>query len=236
MANSLNLVGDGDDLDIVQRLEEMFEIAFSKEELEALTRVGDLHDLVLQKIPRENDAGKCASAMAFYRLRGALKVRQAGDTISPTTEMKIFNTPAPKLLFRDLERQTGLRLGGPAFSWIGKLGIALIVFPFLSALPGLAWNEWVRPLPSFTPQAMVAMFFAGVVLAKLDPGRLTGRVGDHARAAGRRNYGKLVKQGASVRDSEIWALFVDVLAVESRLKPNEITRETVFFRSQLKSA
>lgn len=172
MSNTLDWVGDGDDLAAVERLEQTFEISFSKEELTALTDVGSLHDLILQKISHINDKGKCASAMAFYRLRAALKSWRNDIAILPSTAMNVFTASSPKYLFRSLERQTGLRLGYPPHSWIGILGGLLVVTPIVALLPGLAWGAWVQPLPSDTDIVMTGMFFAGLLLLWLDPRRL----------------------------------------------------------------
>jgi hypothetical protein len=231
MPNTLDWVGDGDDVAAITALEQVFEIAFSDAELKALKAVGDLHDLVLAKISRSNDTGKCASAMAFYRLRQALAANGPDGRITPATEMVIFSAPSLKDFFRRLSEQTGLRLKGPTHTWVGYIGEACWLLPLMAALPLLAWSAIVRPEP-YVFAGLVGLFIVGLVLVRLDPGRLTGTVGTLAREAARANYGRLVKQGARGRDAEIWGILIEILTDESRLNPREITRETVFFRSQ----
>ena len=235
MVNTLDWVGDGDEIDAVRSLEKTFEISFSNEELEALTNVGSLHDLLLQKISRANDQGKCASAMAFYRLRRALSASHPGVEIAPATEMKTLHAPFIKEFFRGLEEQTGLRLGGPVHTWIGSLGIACLLLPFMLILPFVVIQQFVR-LPPYLWAGLVCSLPIGLFLCWLDPGHLIGTVGDLARKAARLNYGRLMKQGAKGRDVEIWSLLAETLTDESRLEPEEVTPETVFFRSQLKAA
>ncbi|HJT43038.1 MAG TPA: hypothetical protein VJ750_06005 [Rhizomicrobium sp.] len=235
MPNTLDWVGDGDDVATVGALEQAFEIAFSNAELEVLKTVGDLHGLVLHKISRSNGTGKCASAMAFYRLRRALAANRPEIRITPATEMAVFSAPSLRYFFRRLSEQTGLRLPGPPHTWVGNIGEACWLLPLMGALPLLAWSVIVRPEP-YVFVGLVGVFILGLILVRLDPGRLTGTVGALAREAARANYGNLLKQGARGRDAEIWGIFIEILADESRLNPREITRETVFFRSQLEAA
>lgn len=235
MPNTLDWVGDGDDISAVRDIEEIFEIAFSPAELVAMQTVGDLQDLVLAKLPADRDMGKCATAMAFYRLRRALNAREPNVRITPATDMAAFRAPWIRQFFRDLERQTGLSLGGPAHTWIGSLGWTLVLLPLMLVLPTLLVSVFASVSPWFWA-ALIVMFAAGILLLRFDPGRLTGTVGDLVRKAADRNYGRLMKQGAKGRDAEIWRLLTETLAHESRLKPDTITRETVFFRSQLEAA
>lgn len=235
MTNALNWVGDGDDLEAIRALEEIFEIAFSSNELTALQTVGDLEALIRSKLPSSRDVGKCATAMAFYRLRRALTAHEPGMRVTPATTMASFHAPWAKNFFRDLERQTGLLLGGPAHDWIGGMGEACLLLPLMLILPLLALTAIVHLSP-FLWLGMVAMFLGGLLLLRFDPGRLTGTVGDLAHSAADKNYGRLIKQGAKARDADIWRLLTEILALESRLKPDVITRETVFFRSQLEAA
>jgi hypothetical protein len=235
MPNTLDWVGDGDDLAAIEALEQTFEITFSDAELKALKTVGDLHNLVLGKISRSNDLGKCASAMAFYRLRQALSANRADIRITPKTEMAIFSAPSLKYFFRRLSEQTGLRLAGPTHTWVGHIGEACWLLPVMAILPLLAWSAFVHPV-SYLFVGLAGSFILGLVLVRIDPGRLTGTVGALARESARANYGRLVKQGAKSRDVEIWGILIEILTDESRLNPREITRETVFFRHQLQSA
>jgi hypothetical protein len=200
-----------------------------------LRNVGDLHDLILSKKPGGGDVGKCATAMAFYRLRRALAMQRADLKITPDTEMREFRAPWIKQFYKRLEQQTGMRLGGPIHTWMGWLGDVCVLLPLMLVLPLLAISLFVH----FSPWLWVGMILSlpmGLILQRFDPGRLTGTVGDLARKAADLNYGRLLKQGAQSRDTETWRLIVETLTLEGRLKSDQVTRETVFFRSQLKAA
>jgi len=233
MANALDWVGDGDDVDAIKSLEEIFEISFSDAELSALKTVGDLQDMVLRKLPYAGKAEKCAGAMAFYTLRRALAIHQPDMRIKPATEMKAFRAPFIKEFFIRLESQTSLKLGGPAHTWIGWIGEVCFLLPLIVILPLLACTLFVH-FSQYLWVGLTLLFPIGILLLRFDPGRLKGTVGDLAHKAARLNYGRLLKQGARPRDAEIWNLLAETLTMESRLKPEEVTRETVFFRSQLK--
>lgn len=70
MGNSLNLAGDGDDLDVIADVERTFGIVITDAEAETPRTVGQLHDLIQAKC----DAGgteACFTQVAFYALRRA---------------------------------------------------------------------------------------------------------------------------------------------------------------------
>jgi hypothetical protein len=57
----------------VRRLERVFDIEVAAEDVSRVFTIGDFHDLLLSKIPPNEADRKCASAMAFYRIKGALQ-------------------------------------------------------------------------------------------------------------------------------------------------------------------
>jgi hypothetical protein len=72
--NTLNLVGDGDDLEAVEEAERLFAIKFGGDELLDTHNVGQFYDLILRKHRSVQPATRaCLTQVAFYRLRRALK-------------------------------------------------------------------------------------------------------------------------------------------------------------------
>jgi hypothetical protein len=77
-ANCLNLVGDGDDIDVLYAIEKTFGVKLSDAEAVHCETVGQLYDVVSSKLnmPEVRNL-RCPTALAFFRLRAALR-RLAG--------------------------------------------------------------------------------------------------------------------------------------------------------------
>ena len=85
MRKSLDLVGDGDELELIEDVEEIFAIKFADAELEACRTAGDLNDIVWRHLSEHADASnsRCMSAMAFHALRRSLVSAGAGRKSGP---------------------------------------------------------------------------------------------------------------------------------------------------------
>jgi hypothetical protein len=90
MVNTLGLVGDLDDVELVELVERAFDITFSPREMEQILTVGEFYDLLLTKIPPNGADRQCASAMAFYRLRSALRRLGYGDGLTGASDMHVL--------------------------------------------------------------------------------------------------------------------------------------------------
>jgi len=75
--------------------------------------------------------------------------------------------------------------GLPTHAYLGRyIGEACWLLPLMGALPLLAWSAIVRPEP-YVFVGLIGVFILGLILIRLDPGRLTGTVGTMAREAAR---------------------------------------------------
>lgn len=107
---------------------------------------------------------------------------------------------------------------------MGCLG--LVVVAVLSFFAGLVFKEalfgWLA----------LGGVVVGIILAKLDPGRLPGSlstVGALARRTAPLNYGRLVEQGARVNDALTWQLLREVISEVAEIEPDHIGRETLIY-------
>jgi hypothetical protein len=227
MLDTLGL-GDPDDVEMVRGLEEIFDISFTDKETRNLVNVGDLYNLILRKIPRDESNRKCASAMAFYRLRRAFADLRQGKRLSPGAELA--PTARAKRLFRELARRTGLTMPDPAFSWIGKMGgYMALLWPF-----AMIWAVAVKSPPHALAIFCLGALPAAFLLAVVDPRRVPAEfptLGALAKKVARLNYGRLVKEGAEANDAEIWEAFVEVVTSITNVPAEKIGRETLFFSS-----
>lgn len=231
MQNSLGLDDDLDGVEVLQELERVFDIQVTNEEATQILTVGDFFDLLIKKISPNTADQKCAGAMAYYRLRHALRVLGYGPALYPSTDISFLEGGNVKAKLKEIERVSGLNLPhgtATAYGCIGAL-IAFLAMPFAGYL--LYPNA-----VSVVFGSLVGVFAGGAVLNYIDPGHLPRQcstLADLARKTATLSFGHLTKAGARHSDSDIWEHLVETLS-SYQLAKSEITRETFFLKSQLK--
>lgn len=85
--NTLDLVGDGDELDLLWDVEAAFEVKIDNEEAEQIFTIGDLRDVLLRKLGADGERRRsaCLTAVAFYRLRRAIADHSGRGGVTPAT-------------------------------------------------------------------------------------------------------------------------------------------------------
>ena len=214
--NTLAIDDDGDDVEVLLRLEHAFGVKFG-DPVPWIT-VGDAYDALLGRVPATDQAGKCATTMAFYQLRRALRsVLQLDAPIRPSTRLSDLTRRSPKRVFKELSRELGFTPGF-TLSWIGGVGV-LFIFAGLIGLLGSAGFHRLWPAIGLLP--------LGLVMVRLDPGTFGSQtVGDLARAFATQNYRDFAERGADQRPEAIWSVLVGLLGEFSEMNPAEINRET----------
>lgn len=231
MQNTLGLDDDLDSVAVIQDLERIFDIKVSNQEAEHISTVGEFHDLLLGRFPPNEADKKCAGAMTFYKIRGALRRLRHGNKFTLVSDLRGLERGRTKSNLRKLEVESGLRLPRAVSTRIGRLAA---LFGFVVTLATVFSLQ-----PSFA-SALIGvvggLIVAGAILKYGDPGKLPlncGTLADITRTAAAMNYGRLVKMGARHRDEDIWNHLLEALSGYA-LPKREITRETFFLRSQLK--
>jgi hypothetical protein len=229
MPNTLGLDDDLDSVEVVRDIERIFDIRILNEEAESMFNVGQFYDLLLTKIPPDDTDRKCASAMAFYRIRNALQQLGYGDRLNPASDIRALERGRTKKNLEILAKQSGLHMPQATSSPIGEFGslggFAIALIGVFSLQPGL-----VSAL-----LGLLAGMVVVVVFMHVDPGRLPANcetLGGLAKAVAALNYGRLIKMGARHTSEDIWETLVEALA-HYALPKSEITRETLFLQSQL---
>jgi hypothetical protein len=184
---------------------------------------------LLRRFPTSEQAGKCASAMAFYRLRKILDSLGRGQgEIKPGVQLATLGLPTPKQLFRILRRDLDVAAPEGFATWIGVTGLIFVFAGFL-ALAGVVIAhaaihiDWVW-------LSLIAMLPAGIGLLAVDPrsfAELT--VGDLAKDLAWRNYGHFADLGADRRPPIIWRQLRQIIAEQTGFAAGRIGRETRFF-------
>lgn len=228
MANTLG-IHDDEALNLVRDIEKAFDVNIGKES-ESILTVGQLHDLLLRKIPLRDTDKKCASAVAFYRLKQGIKTLGLDVQAAPSADLRQLEINGAKNSLRALEKETGLRLPEPGFTRLGLFGLYTSLFSFFA----FAGFSIYHPL-DFWHLILVVIFLAGITIARLTPGKLPkscSTLGKLAEKTAALNYGDLIKLGASHSDKQIWKNLVALLQNDI-LSASEITRDTFFSQSQL---
>lgn len=204
--DTLGLAGDGDDIDLLREIEASFGVAFDDEAGDWRT-VGDLYWALVRRVGTD-EAGLCATSMAFYALRGALERQgRTEPRARPTSRLATLARLPPRRQYALLARELGLKLPAPPSGRAGTLGLCLC----LAAAPG-AVVALVQP--ALWPW-LAAGVAAGVALLRLDPGaygQLT--LGDLARETAARNNARFVAKGADTRHEAVWRALRDLLAAD----------------------
>jgi hypothetical protein len=236
MVNTLSLDDDLGDAKLVRSLESAFDLKMPRD-LSHVSNVGQLFDVLFLQFSSVDQGRKCATAMAFYRLRSAL-YEMKNERLPPSFQLNLVQDISVKRLFGRLSQKTNLKLPNRALTAIGNSGGALIVVAFMAILPlyilgdqNIIDMHWLWAIP--------VGIAAGAAVIKFDPGRLPSdcqTLGDLVRKTATLNYGRLAKQGAKATEEDIWREFREIVSQQSGVAPKDIQRDTVFFRKQLRAA
>lgn len=235
MKDALNLVGDGDDVDIIHGVERTFGIKLTDVEADRTRTVGQLHDLIELK---HSSAGSrtrtCLSQMAFYRLRRALKTMGIKGEITPQTPISVLEqieprSSAPK--WRRLAQSSGLDLPSLETPFrISENEPALFRWRVLFMLGALGCLWAGFGLVVFLGSALLFAFgfeYACWLVFRTAPRRIR-TIGELAREAAGCSFAKLTTENKECAPSDRWFALTAILRGLTGHKIT-ITRETTFF-------
>lgn len=216
----LPLVGDGDEVDLVEDIESAFGIRFSDVEAETCHTVGDLHGLILAKLPdREGRPEACQTARAFYRLRRAINDRFPDRRICPATRLdELVPRYATGRLLDELGRATGLRMP------VGSLSVFAIIAAVALVGLGALFYRWTGAAVGLIGAYGILRLCAHWASA---PKRI-GTVGDLAKAVTGTNIATLKLPGEQLHDREVWSVMEEIIR-DLLNYGGPITRSTRFF-------
>lgn len=218
MTSYLGLVGDLDDVELIEDVEAAFGVKLADEEIERCSTVGHVFKLIEARLPDMPSGQSCATAMCFYRLRRALQARSA-VALMPKTSIAALGAVPVRELHRIIQTECGLRPPPQYITLWGCLALLLVLaIPFGLSAVGMPW--WVA-VPSGA---------LGIGLYRLAPIQLPGEVetfGDLVRIVASRSIGALARQGARLGPKEAWRAFTDVLSDHTQLSKDEVGPETL---------
>ncbi|MBO9543397.1 hypothetical protein [Caulobacter sp.] len=220
-ADALGLAGDGDDLDLITTIEDSFGLRFGDETAQ-WTTVGELHEALVGQIAPTAAAGRCATSMAFYRLRAALtRLATPASPITPRTRLEGLARITPNRLLAALRRELGVDMPSASLSARGEVGLLLL----LAGLAAVPLAIAVHPLwPS------LALLPVGWVMVRHDPGWFGEMsVGDLARVVALRNFNHFAALGADSRPDAVWRTLCALIEEETGRAAKSIRPDTRFY-------
>ncbi len=227
--NTLDLDPEWGAIDLIEDVEKEFGIRFRSEEVEPCETVGDFYTVLCDRVPDLSVGGeRCATSMAFYRIRRFLDPERTKG-IKPSTPLP--EDVAPALLFKALGRDTALRLPTIRHTWLGMVGGMLVSVGCIAGVFALLMGWWRMSGIAFTLAA------CGIPFIWVDRGRWPlgiATVGDLAQRTASLNGQMLRSDGE--RPVSRWEVLVALAAEHGALAPDEITASTFFHRKSLKLA
>lgn len=222
--NTLDLVGDGDDIDLLREVEATFGVTITDNEAARLYTVGDLHDLICEKrsVPEQSP---CLTAQAFRMIAPEIA---GGRRISPSTRLDTLAGDRRVIdWLRKIDGQSDFDLLTDEHPAVFPLLLIFIALPFalawlsfdLIGSGGVLWfllwgglghlSEVLRRLPRTLPPSIRT-------------------VGDLVRETLPLNYRHLAAHGATGGRRDVWLLTLH-LCRQSSGHAGRIDRSTTFF-------
>lgn len=220
MPSTLGLVGDLDDVEMLEDVETAFGFRVRDDQLKRCMTVGDLFGVIEARLPSETSGENCATAMCFYRMRRAIQPRLA-VRLRPNTPIGSLRHLSVRDVHRIIKEECGLRPPPPTLSFWGCFALVLVLALPLGAV-ALGFEWWIAIV-----SAVVAA--ASFRLAPIHYPKSVQTFGDLVRQVSSRSIGALAKEGARLRAPEAWVAFRDVLSDHTDLPKDMILRETLIF-------
>ncbi len=216
--SSLNLVGDGDDLDLIENIEKSFEVKLQDSEVEQWWTVGDIYKHLQSKIEASQEhKSKCAGQMAFYVVRKTLQELVPTDQIKPDTALANLELGTHKSLQSILTQRYQLRTPPIALSSWGCIGILLAWLTGGILLHTLGLSLWY----------LTILIMIGIAIAAVIPSKFEGTVGSFSMTLADLNYAYFVKNGARSDKLRLWQALGRIIEVETGFKRHELTKRTL---------
>ncbi|WP_171101714.1 hypothetical protein [Ruegeria sp. HKCCD7255] len=215
----VGLVGDGDEIDLLEDFEAAFQITFSEQDAESLLNLGDVKRLICSKLTVDRAMqAKCLGAMAYYRLNRA--IRETGKT-PPKTYFVAPIDLTPKEFQKQLESVSDLKLDfltRPS-AWV----VALASLQFVS------WTVALFLFSGFNAVLAVILVF-GLThtlwrFAANSDGwvwQFEGSFEDLCNKAVETNFGKLVSLGGRWSDADVWKCMTSIVESNTGFPANRM--------------
>jgi hypothetical protein len=217
-----------DDIDVMSEFYPAFGIMFTEEEVAQLVTVGDVNDLLFEKLYRIGHGEKCRYAMIFFRLRSFFRNKFDGLTIGLDTKVGTLPTNKVHSLLMDLGKETELVAPFTGLKY-GCLLMTIILVGFAALLFGGLRGDYLIALVGS------GCIFASAIALASHPGNWENpemTIRDMIIKIEPLNYHLLTKDGGRHDRPTLWNALISVLADVSDLDAKRISRTTHLIRSE----
>lgn len=216
-----------DDIDIMSEFYPAFGIMFTEEEVERLVTVGDVNDLLIEKLSVFGHGEKCRYAMIFFRLRSFFRDRFDGLKVGLDTKVGTLPTNKVHSLLIELGKETELVAPFSGFRY-GSLLIAILLVGFATLLFGVLRGDYPTALFG------VGCIFASAIGLASHTGNWENpemTIREMIIKIEPLNYRLLTKAGGRHDRRTLWNALTNVLAAICELDPKRISHDTCLLRS-----
>jgi len=222
---SVGVVGDGDDVAIIEAIEDVFKVAIMDEEAESIRTLEDAHSVICSKLPNdEHEQTKCLTAMAYYRLNRAMQDQ------GKTKLSKRVETPEainPREFQQQLVEGSGLQLPflTTSSTWVNAIEWAILATWIAGPVLFSGFHAIVVGL------IILVLNFAIWRFATSIDQRVwifKGTLADLSRRASEENIGHLVSEGAKWKGADVWTAMTKIISDETGF-PTERMRPVMTF-------
>ncbi len=220
---TLGLVGDGDDLDLLEELERAFGVRFTDEETTQWFTVGDIHDALIERMSVRSGAGLCATAMAFYRINSVLNAATGvSERRPPSSRLDEIMPASPRWFSGRLSKDMAIE-GHFFFStWKCGVGLPALMIGALAFGLCLFMGFWLAAMMSAVLAAV------GILMLSTDKGSYRSMtLGDLARQIASRNFAHFASLGANTRPETLWNALATVIEYETFIEHRRLSTDTL---------
>ena len=223
---SVGLVGDLDDVELLEEFEKVFDVKFSVYEAEQIVTLGDSFELLCSKLENcELGKNKCLTAMSYYRISKALDQRRRvplDHLLKPPVEV------SPEEFHARLENLSNLEL--KFLTRAGRLIVALSIARLIAWIPAALLLD--GPSALISSAAIIGGCHIALSIARSrDKGVwiFEGTVAEAAMRAAKLNYGRLVSSGGRWSREEVWEVMTGIIQLHTGCPRDRMAIQSKFF-------
>jgi hypothetical protein len=206
---------------VMSNIQKSFDIVFTAEELMGLQSMGQLCNLVTNKI-RGKHKDDCSSQQAFYKLQLAITdtLHISKDDVFPETSMAtLFPRKLRRSQITKVERQLGIKIKILRAAYWLTATLALVLFAGFIGL----FLDWTIALFGILV-AVTGLYFADKFGIELE----VDTVGEWTDKIARENYLKARRNSQTVNRNEIAKTIRDMFIHKLGLEPSGLSEDTRF--------
>lgn len=209
---SVGVAGDGDDVAILETIEDVFKVTITDEEAESIRTLEDAHSVICSKLPNEeNRQTKCLTAMAYYRLNRAM---QGNAKAEPSKRVEAPEAINPREFQEQLEEGSRLKLPflTTSSTWVNISGWSILGTWIAGPILFSGFYASTVGILLFVLNFAIWRFAASIDQRVWI---FNGTLADLSRQAAGENIGQLVSEGGKWKGADIWAAMTKIISDET---------------------